>query len=302
MSFFIREDPFTGKRIIISSLRSKRPQHIKSVVKEEPIQCPFCPGNESLTSEPTDLFADGDRWLVRTVPNKFPAIQNMHDVIIESRGHEDDIDTIGHLELVLQMYQRRMKFFYGIKGVKYVAVFRNRGKEAGASIQHPHSQILALPFYPERYILEKQKHETSERNPVTEYIEKELKEGTRIIKETENFVILLSSAPTTPYETWILPKEKIPCFINESKLDELSDVLSYSVRLLKMVLGEEFPYNLTIQSGTPWDKEYHYYVRILPRISVFGGFEMGTSNVIVGILPEDAAKEIRHAQIKSGNL
>jgi len=85
MSFFIREDPLTGKKVIISSLRSRRPQLIKGVTKEEPIQCPFCPGNESLTAEPVDLYTEDNKWIVRVVPNKFPAIQGLHDVIIESQ-------------------------------------------------------------------------------------------------------------------------------------------------------------------------------------------------------------------------
>ncbi len=302
MSFFIRENPLTGKKIIISSLRSRRPQYIKSVVKEEPIQCPFCPGNESLTAKPVDLFEKEGQWIIRTVPNKFPAIQGLHDVIIESRGHEDDIDSIGHFDLVLEMYKRRAEFFYKLDGIKYVAVFRNRGKEAGASIQHPHSQILALPFYPDRYLMEKRSHEKSERNPMCEYLERELKDNIRIIKETEHFVALLAYAPTTPYETWIVPKDKISCFLDEKNLEELAELIKYTIKLLKLVLGEGFPYNIAVQSGSPWDKEYHYYIRIMPRISVFGGFEMETNNIIVGILPEDASKEIRHAQIKLGSL
>ncbi len=302
MSFFIREDPITGKRIIISSLRSKRPHYIKSITKEEPIQCPFCPGNESLTSEPVDIFEENGNWIIRTVPNKFPAIQGLHDVIIESRNHEDDIDTNDKFHLVLEMYKRRMEFFYKLEGIKYVAVFRNRGKEAGASIQHPHSQVLALPFNPERYLNEKRAYERKEKSPMEEYIKKEIKEGSRIIKETENFVSLLAYAPNTPYETWIVPKNKISCFLYEKNIEELSELLTYSVKLLKLVLGEGFPYNLTVQSGNPWDKEYHYYIRIMPRISIFGGFEMETNNIIVGILPEDASREINHAKIKLESL
>ncbi len=298
MSFFIREDPLTGKKIIISSLRSRRPQLIKGLSKEEPIQCPFCPGNESLTAEPVDICEEEGKWIVRVVPNKFPAIQGLHDVIIEAREHSADIDTIDHLEKVLEVYQRRMKYFYNIKGIKYVAVFRNRGKEAGASIQHPHSQVIGLPFYPERYLLERKKYETSEKHPMKNLIEKEKEEGVRLIKETDNFVAILAYAPTTPYETWIIPKTVTCCFLEEKRLDELSYILKYGVKLLKVVLGENMPYNLTLQSGSPWDKDYHYYFRIMPRISVFGGFEMETNNIIVGILPEDASKELKLAKSK----
>ncbi|WP_457600049.1 galactose-1-phosphate uridylyltransferase [Hydrogenivirga sp.] len=293
MSFFIREDPLTDDRRIIASVRSRRPHVIREVVEEEPFQCPFCAGNEALT--PKELFVvKGDSgWLVRVIPNKFPAIPHMHDVVVDSPRHTDDLDTIEHLDKLLWTYKERLVYYYNQEGVRYVAVFRNRGKKAGASIPHPHSQVVAMPFYPRRYLREKEKYERESRNILGDFLSRELDLQERVLSVSKNFVVLMSYAPTTPYEVWIVPREKVSSFIFETRFSELAEVLRDTVSLLKSFLGENLPYNLTFQSAPPWDMDYHYYIRILPRVSVFGGFELETENIIVSVAPEEAVMELR---------
>ncbi len=293
MSFFIREDPLTDDRCIIASVRKKRPHMFKETAEEEPFQCPFCPENESLT--PTELFSirEEGRWLVRVIPNKFSAIPNMHDVIIDSPSHSDDIDTIPHLKNLLEAYRERMIHYYNTDGVRYVAVFRNRGKSAGASIPHPHSQVLALPFYPKRFLKEKEKYERENRNVMDHFLKGELDLQERVLSVSRHFCVLMAYAPTTPYEVWIVPKDQINSFIYEDNLQELADTLRDTISLLKSYLGESFPYNITFQSAPPWDRDYHYYIRIMPRISIFGGFELETENIIVSVAPEEAVSQLR---------
>ncbi|EDP76076.1 DUF4931 domain-containing protein [Hydrogenivirga sp. 128-5-R1-1] len=293
MDFFIREDPLTDDRKIIASVRSRRPHILKEVTEEEPIQCPFCRGNEALT--PRELFVvKGEKgWLVRVIPNKFPAIPHMHDVVIDSPGHEDDLDTIEHLDRLLWTYKERLVYYYNREGVKYVAVFRNRGKNAGASIPHPHSQVLATPFYPRRFLKEKEKYERENRDVLGDFLRRETEFQERVLSVSKNFVVLMSYAPTTPYEVWIAPKEKLSSFVFETRFEELAELIRDSVRLLKSYLGEGLSYNLTFQSAPPWDMDYHYYVRVLPRVSVFGGFELETENIIVSVAPEEAVMELR---------
>lgn len=293
MSFFIREDPLTGDRRIIASVRSRRPHFIKEVVEEEPFQCPFCPGNESLTPKELFLVKGESRWLVRVIPNKFPAIPHMHDVVVDSPGHDDDLDSIGHLDKLLWAYRERLVYYYNREGVKYVAVFRNRGKSAGASIPHPHSQILATPFYPARFLKEKGKYEKENRDILGDFLVRELQLQERVLFVSEHFAVLMSYAPITPYEIWIVPKERINSFVFENRFEELASVVRETVKLLKSFFGESFPYNLTLQSAPPWDMDYRYYIRILPRVSVFGGFELETENVIVSVAPEEAVMELR---------
>jgi len=119
------------------------------------------------------------------------------------------------------------------------------------------------------------------------------KRKSTILSVSRNFAVLLAYAPSTPYEVWIVPKERISSFIFESRFEELAEVLRDVVSLLKTYLGKDLSYNLTVQSAPPWDRDYHYYLRVLPRVSVFGGFELETGNVIVSVAPEEATIELR---------
>ena len=296
MSFFIREDPLTGRRVIIASVRSRRPHLIREVSEEEPVQCPFCPGNEGLTPQELYSVKGSNGWLVRVIPNKFSAIPHMHDVVVDSPDHKSDIDTIEHLSDLLGTYQKRAHHYYSKEGVRFVSIFRNRGKRAGASIPHPHSQILALPFYPKRFLLEKEKFKESD--PLGEILEEELRLQERVIEVSKNFVVLVAYAPSTSYETWIVPKNPIPSFLEEENLQELGDLLKNTVRSIKDFLGEDTPYNIALHSAPPGDRSYRYYVRILPRVQVFGGFEMETEDVIVSVAPEVCAMELRSVKYK----
>ncbi len=293
MSFFIREDPLTAERRIIASVRSRRPHIIREITEEEPFQCPFCAGNEALTPKELFVVNGPSGWLVRVVPNKFPAIPNMHDVVVDSPNHEDDIDRIEHLDKLLWTYKERMVHYYNQDSVKYVAVFRNRGVSAGASIPHPHSQVLATPFYPSRFLKEKERYERESTDLLGNFLRKELELQERVVSVSKNFVVLMAYAPITPYELWIVPKEATSSLVFENKFEELAQVLKDSVSLLKSFLGENLSYNITFQSAPPWDRDYRYYIRILPRVAVFGGFELETENVIVSVAPEEAVIELR---------
>lgn len=296
MSFFIREDPLTGRKVIIASVRSRRPHLIREVSEEEPVQCPFCPGNEGLTPQELYSVKESDGWLVRVIPNKFSAIPNMHDVVIDSPKHRDDIDTITHIEELLKAYQIRCEHYYSMEGVRFVSLFRNRGKRAGASIPHPHSQILALPFYPKRFLLEREKF--TDRDLMGEILDKEMDLQERVLEVSSNFVVLVAYAPSTSYETWIVPRRPIPSFLEEENLQELGDLIKSTVRTLKVFLGEDMSYNITFHSAPPGVDNYRYYLRILPRVQVFGGFEMETEDVIVSVAPEVVAMELRSVKYK----
>ncbi len=301
MDFFIRRDPLTGEERIIASVRSRRPHLFRECPsQEEPLQCPFCPGNEVLTPEESFSAPDGrGGWLVRVIPNKFPAIPHMHDVIVDSPNHRDDLDTIRHMEELLKVYKQRLGFYYKVKGVKYVAIFRNRGGWAGASIPHPHSQVLALPFFPKRYVKEKRNIAESRKDLLGEFLKRELSLQERVLLVSSNFAVLTAYAPVVPYELWIVPKNHLSSFLFEENLKELSQVIKECVVLLKTLFGEDLSYNLTFQSAPPYEKNYRYYIRILPRVSVFGGFELETENVIVSVAPEEAVVELRTLKYNS---
>lgn len=293
MSFFIREDPLTGDRHVIAPVRSKRPHLVGQIQTEEPFQCPFCPGSELLTPKEVMRVEGESGWIVRVIPNKFPAIPHMHDVIVDSPSHRGDLDTIPHLDKLLWTYRERMVHYYSTEGVRFVALFRNRGREAGASIPHPHSQVVALPFYPKRFLKEKERYGRENRDILGNFLEREMSIQERVLMVSRNFCVLLAYAPVTPYEVWIVPKERVSSFIFERNLEELAGVIRETVSVLKELLGEDLPYNLTFQSAPPWDRDYRYYIRILPRVSVFGGFELETESVIVSVAPEEAVRDLR---------
>lgn len=296
MSFFIREDPLTGRKVIIASVRSRRPHLIREVSEEEPVQCPFCPGNEGLTPQELYSVKGSDGWLVRVIPNKFSAIPHMHDVVVDSPDHRSDIDTIDHINDLLKTYQIRSAHYYSLEGVKFVSVFRNRGKRAGASIPHPHSQILALPFYPKRFLLEMERFK--EGDIMEEIVDRELEAQERLLEVSPNFVVFAAYVPSTSYEVWIVPRSRITSFLMEDNLRELGELLRDTVRTLKAFLGEDMSYNITFHSAPPGIDNYRYYLRILPRVQVFGGFEMETEDVIVSVSPEVVAMELRSVKYR----
>ncbi len=138
----ILEDPVRKKVSILATERTLRPHE-----GDKNFVCPFCPGNENLTPPEILRIEKDGLWIIRVVPNKYPFCET-HEVIIESPDHRSDIDSldIGHMENILGVWKLRLKHH---SGKNFVLIFRNYGKLAGASIAHPHSQLVALDFIPE---------------------------------------------------------------------------------------------------------------------------------------------------------
>ena len=218
--------------------------------------CPMCVGNENMTPPAVMLYqrengelkrsqdpATGERtknWLVRVIPNLYPAFSppkqagdekqivkgdglwnaiGHHEVIVESPNHDEDpADAeLPQLELVIKAYIDRLKALSAKPYVKYVSIFRNHGLEAGASLSHAHSQIIATPMVPTT-VREEQKaaqtfYEDQDKCIFCDIIEAETK-GPRLISETEDFVVLAPYASVNPMEFWILPKEHAPNLLN----------------------------------------------------------------------------------------
>ncbi|MDQ3036453.1 MAG: DUF4931 domain-containing protein, partial [Myxococcota bacterium] len=158
----LRVDAFTGIAVVIATGRSTigaaRPAGLPEVARE---RCPFCPGHEAETE--ATLLAIGEPWQVRVVANKYPvmreaadaprhpralAAHGAHEVVIESRDHEGDLATYdaAHAALVLEAIRARVRALEARDGVAAISVFRNRGRRAGSSQPHPHSQLVALPY------------------------------------------------------------------------------------------------------------------------------------------------------------
>jgi len=216
----LRKDPVVGRWVIISPERGKRPSDYatRKTAKKEGF-CPLCPGNESLT--PPEIFAfrekgtrpDGPGWSIRVVPNKFPALMRggrlerrkdgvfnwmngvgEHEVVVETPEHAEELTDLPleSVKKILFVFKMRMEELAKDPRFRYVVVFKNRGQEAGASLQHSHSQIIALPIVPKRVIEElkggKRYHDEHGRCIYCEMLAQEGTRGIRVIEENDNFI------------------------------------------------------------------------------------------------------------------
>jgi len=328
----LRKDPVSGRWIIISVERGKRPSDFMSPSQKRKMTgfCPFCPGNEHTTPEEILSFREerdnpGSPWKLRVVPNKFPALQihgdlnktgegiydrmngvGAHEVIIETPDHMQSLSTmpLRAVEDVLWAYHMRMQDLKNDSRLKYVLVFKNEGEAAGASLEHTHSQIIALPIVPKTVAGEMASARTyydyKERCLFCDIIAQERRDMKRVIYENDSYLAVAPFAPRAPFETWILPRRHESAFgpAGES-FGDLADILQ---RILKQIdrLLEVPPYNFIIHTS-PFREEqndyYHWHIEIMPKLTKIAGFEWGSGFYINPTPPEVAAEYMREAII-----
>ncbi len=329
----LRKDPVVGRWVIISPERGKRPSDYaaKKIEKKEEF-CPLCPGNESLT--PPEIFAfreegtgpDHPGWSIRVVPNKFPALKaegntdrqcdsifdkmngiGAHEVVIETPDHEVELPDLplSSIKKILFVFKMRMEELSKDPRFRYVIVFKNRGQEAGASLQHSHSQIIALPIVPKRVMEElkggKRYHRDHDRCIFCEMIGQELQRGVRLIEENEDFVAFAPFAARFPFETWIMPKAHASHYgmIQQFQYQTLAEVLSKTLKRLDRVL-EDPPYNLVFHTAPILDEDlpyFHWHIEIIPKVTKIAGFEWGTGFYINPTPPEQSAAYLREVAL-----
>jgi UDPglucose--hexose-1-phosphate uridylyltransferase len=204
---------------------------------------------------------------------------------------------------VLRTFQERIKAFKSDERIKYVLIFKNEGVEAGASLQHTHSQLIALPIVPE-LVEEELEHTRNYHNEkgecmICRIIKEEMAEGSRVISENDDFISLAPFAPRSPFETLILPKDHEPDFIANDKLDNLADILQLTLKQIEKVLDSP-PYNMMIHTlpfGDDGENFYHWHIEIKPKLTKTAGFEWGSGFFINPMPPEEAARSMREADV-----
>lgn len=325
----LRKDPVIGRWVIISTERANRPQY--STTRKEPLQgvpCPFCPGNEEMT--PPEILAyrpDGSQndqpgWTLRVVPNKYPALVNeedpnrrrdglydfmtgvgAHEVIIETPEHEVNMGMLSQKQFqeILWAYRERILDLGKDQRFRYILIFKNQGGEAGATREHTHSQLIALPIVP-RDVLEEimgaRKYFQDNGGCIyCDIIRQEIEERSRTVHENENFLVVCPFAPRFPFETWILPKQHSPFFEHAPKQQilDLGCVLRDSLIRLNRALDNP-PFNYIIHSIPLHDADnghYHWHVEIMPKLTQVAGFEWGSGFYINPVPPEMAAQSLR---------
>jgi UDPglucose--hexose-1-phosphate uridylyltransferase len=319
----LRRDYFTDRWVIIAADRMKRPTDFVRPKPAEavPATCFFCPGNEKMTppsnvsyfQEDGGLLCKADAvgqppltgWLVRDIPNLFPAVKpeepktfsshrmaavGVHEVIVETPDHgkQPQVMSDAEIRLLFRVYRDRFVVLSALPYVKYLSLFRNYGKDAGASLSHPHSQIIAIPIVPE-YITEQYNRDYSKVIAAEE-------KSDRLILATEHTVAFAPFAAAYTYETWLFPRR--PCRniaeLTDAERDDLAvtarDVLARIAKLLS-----DPPYNYAFVQSI--DDNLHMHLRIYPKLGIEAGFELNTGVHINSVPPESAAKSLREVRL-----
>lgn len=329
----LRQDPATKQWVIIATERAKRPEDF--VKNTPPVAapafqpaCPFCPGNESMTPPEVLAYRDGGPangpgWWVRVTPNKFPALVpegslfrrsadgvfrkmdgvGRHEVIIETPLHDLSIPKMEdkQVEEILLAYRERYLVLREDPRFKLIIIFKNHGTRAGTSLEHPHSQLVAMPIVPLtiRYRFEKAAGHFDDEGTCVycDILKDGLKAASRLILESDRFATFHPFASRAPFETWILPKRHHASFSSIS-LDEAKEfawVLKRTLLQLHQGLGNP-DYNYIVHSAPIKDEEeeyFHWHLQVLPRLVTPAGFELGTGMFINTALPEETAAFIR---------
>jgi len=328
----LRQNFFTKEWVIIATERAKRP---KELARQQPLKtpasfvptCPFCPGNEDKT--PTEIMrvpaGDSVPWQVRVVPNKFSALAQdckpvrtihrsrrsmggfgVHDVIIETPDHSHVTATMtdAHVANVLRAYKSRYDELSLDPRIAHITIFKNHGLDAGTSLEHPHSQLIATPVISSqvrgRFQVALRHYDELGDCMFCQVIEEELAEEARVVLTTEHFVALEPYASPTPFCTHIFPRRHMANFgdISTSEITDLAHTLRKVLGKLYYGLGDP-DFNYTFRSAPAelhGARYFHWYMSIIPRLTRVAGFELGSGMFINTVLPEAAAEFLRNVK------
>lgn len=320
----LRKEPIMGRWVIISHERVKiqRPR----VQEEKEIEiCPFCEGNEELT--PPEIMAyrkpgserNTPGWTIRVVPNKFPALMvegktqkigvgiydkmdgvGAHEVIIETTKHDVEMANMDdeEVENIFWVYRDRILDLKKDIRMEYILIFKNKGRAAGASQLHPHSQLMALPMVPLRVKQEMEGamkyYSFKERCIYCDIISQEMEENERVVMENDDFLSFCPFASRAPFEVWIIPKNHDSRFedAHKSEIISLAKIIKTTLKKLELAL-EDPSYNFILHTSPlkePYLPHFHWHIEIMPKLTHVAGFEWGTGFYLNPIPPEEAAK------------
>jgi UDPglucose--hexose-1-phosphate uridylyltransferase len=330
----LRRDPIVGRWVIVDTDHPNKPEDFE---RDQYIPkggaCPFCYGSESLTPPEIDAFRPAGTspntpgWQVRVVSNKFPALQiegdlnrrgvgiydmsngtGAHEVLIETPYHHKDIPDLlnEEIENFIAMSCKRAQDLTKDKRFKYIMIFKNYGPAAGASLEHPHTQIVALPMIPKNVMEEikgsQNYFEYRERCIFCDIIRQEIQEKERVVMENKYFICFCPFVSRFPFEIWIIPKihNGYYCHISSQEIPDLAAILKNTIFKLKKVFPN-LAYNFIIHTS-PANADaggfdgYHWHIELMPKLTRVAGFEWGSGFYIVPTPPELAAQYLKEAK------
>lgn len=329
----LRKDPVINRWVIISKTRGERPFDFKTIAEEDiSHNCPFCEGHEDMTPPEILSYRKKDTkpntpgWWIRVVPNKFPALKiegelqrsgegmydkmngiGAHEVIIETPDHTKDISELSdeHVRDILEVYRNRIRDLKKDKRFEYALIFKNKGLAAGASLLHPHSQLIVTPIIPKRVkeeVLGAEKYyDYKDRCVFCDIISQEQMFDKRIVMENDKFIAICPFASRFPFEIWLLPKKHMSNFasIEDKDLHSFAEVFKGTLYKLNKAL-DNVPYNYIIHTA-PLKKDgldcFHWHIEIMPKLTNVAGFEWGSGFYINPTPPEDAAEFLRDIEV-----
>ncbi len=329
----LRRDPVVGRWVIIAAERAKRPQDFVPIenthtTAEGKRNCPFCPGREGETPPEIIAYRSGGSppnspgWTVRVIPNKYPALQiegeldaraegiydrmngiGAHEVIIETPDHDATLATMSssQLEAMFQAIVDRITDLENDTRFKYIQIFKNVGEAAGASLEHPHSQLIATPVVPKRITEELSgalaHYEYKERCVFCDIVRQESDDEARLVFADDVIVSFVPFAPRFPFEIQVVPRRHVSSFKNI-----VDEEIKHLAVHLKLIIGKidgllrTPPYNMVLHTAPCRLDElrhYHWHIEIIPKLANVAGFEWGTGFYINPTIPEQVAEHLR---------
>ncbi|MGH2457364.1 MAG: galactose-1-phosphate uridylyltransferase [Chloroflexota bacterium] len=334
----LRQDLVTQRWVAIATERAKRPSSFSRAaggVATPAATCPFCLGHESMT--PPEVMAyrapgtapNTPGWEVRVVPNLYPAFGpadaepirskegpydtmtgvGVHEVLISSPAHGDDFAQLSAAQIsrIVRGYIDRYDAHRDNPAIQYMLIINNHGKEAGASLEHPHSQLFGIPLVPfaVREELDGVRRYRAEHGGCAycEILAAEQSDRTRIIAENDDFLVYAPFASRTPFEASILPKWHAARFeeMNPSQQENFANALrDLAVRIFRGL--NDPPYNFYIHTAPVHQDgavDYHWHLELLPKLAIAAGFELGTGLMINVATPEAAAEYLRGVDLSA---
>ena len=316
----LRLNPLNGKWVTIVPDRAQRPSDFAPRHQSDDLgrACPFCPGNEEETRPAIETTEADGRWSMRVVPNLYPAFNGkdafavhhlgpvhvqaeasgIHEVFVYTPDHEGGLHLLDddHAAEFMFVLKRRLTEHAALPFVRYTQVIVNHGREAGASIAHPHGQVLGLPFVPGEVLDEERAFARfAGGSLLTTTIEAEMATGDRVVFANDDVVAICPFWSGLPYEMLIMPREQ------EAHLQDASDqTLAAMGRAIRDAVGDlnrtlgDVAYNLGFHSAPhQHGGEYHWHVHVWPQLTTQAGFERGTGVMINIVPPESAATSLR---------
>ncbi len=317
----LRLDPLSGRWTVVSTERAartgvflpRRPQPF-----EELAACPFCPGNEDATPPALETYGNEGRWLVRVVPNKYPAFSGGAPFVVDHRGpvfteapasgiHEVLVFSPDHdlswsefsdrqSDLVMAAIRDRIDEHQSTPGLRYSQAIVNAGREAGASLEHPHGQLFGIPFVPRELVDEQGSFSRFAGGCLLcTAASAEERAGHRVVDASERVVTFAPFWSGTPYEMLVVPRAH-EAHLHRAAPDDLfatGTAIRSALAALRRQLGE-VAYNVVFHAA-PYraSAPFHWHVHILPKLTQRAAFELGTGVYINVVAPERAAEELR---------